>query len=121
MFARTKVASWERLFAASSTLSSCGRRKRPQSLASAADDRLPMGEQQQVEVERRREAGVGGAQSRLRLLGLVHQRIRHEREPRLPAPAHDPVGARERAVGRNVERRLVGADIGSITTRSAWR
>src|SRR5579875_3562580 len=70
----------------------------PQRLLAAADDGIAVGEQEQVEVEPKQGA-VGRAEAGLRPLRLVHVGV-----------GDDPVGAGERAVGRDVQGALVRTD-----------
>ena len=80
-----------------------------------------MSEQQQVEVELEQSA-IRVAQALLGLLGLVHQVVGDEHELIAGArPADDPVGARERALRRDVQRGLVGTDrVDLVDDDAAW-
>ena len=83
--------------------------ERAEHLASVSDERLAVREKQVVEVELG-EPSISLAQSLLRPLRLVHQRVRDEPERTSLLPAHRAVGDRERPVRGKVERGLVGTD-----------
>ncbi len=67
-----------------------------------------MSEEQQVEVELE-EPLVGGAESGLGLVGVVHEPIGDEAQRPVLLPADHAVADRERLMRRAVEGRLVGA------------
>ena len=86
--------------------------ERRQRLPAPARHRAAVGEQQRLELELVGEPRVGGAQAGLHALGVVaEQVVGHEAERIALVPAHDAVGARERARRvRDVQRALVRAD-----------
>jgi uncharacterized protein with GYD domain len=70
---------------------------------------LPVREQQMLELELVEQPPVRRLQAGAGLLRVVHQEVRDKRQPLDAGPADDAVADRERAVPREVERRLVRA------------